>query len=148
MEQDDGGHDPNRCLKCYANKRMRENNRGHKGYRKPRRPPTLKPWERADMRKPDRPAGKGGQGGTPGKGDLLREAVNVWDYLTTDVYDDGGKRKRATMLVVMDGQTAKVCLIEKALKRSLWAAGETLEAAVADLEERLATGTASWRDDA
>jgi hypothetical protein len=132
------------CGACYTNARSRTNIRGHYGYRKPHVHRELKPWER-DMKKPERsPDGAVGSG-APGKGSFFSTRPCIWGYLTDDKWDDGSKRERASILFVADGPTAKVWLNDRATARSAWATGETLDEALDQLEEMLATDAAPWR---
>jgi hypothetical protein len=128
------------CPLCNANRKGRTNTKGHWGYRTPRRPYVPPIWE-TRMKRPtkDESAMK------PAEGDLFRGLRDVWDCLTADTYDDGTKRKRCTILLVADGGTAKVCLVDKGENRTVWAAGASFDEAMLALDEGLKTGTATWR---
>lgn len=91
-------------------------------------------------------AGPGGDGPqVPAKGDLFSGNAEVWDQMTADAYEGGGERKRATLLILFDGPMVKLWLNARGERRALWSAGESVESALAAMDEAIATGTASWR---
>lgn len=98
------------------------------------------------MQRP-KPATEGGPlgGGVPGKGDIFPHLPRLWELLTDDAWDDGTARERSTVLILCDGPVAKVWLNDRATGRTAWASGETVEQALRNLEEQLATGAVPWR---
>jgi hypothetical protein len=128
------------CGQCYENIRRRANHKGHRGYRAPREPYTPPIWEGA-MKKPTKEEAKM----TPARGELLRGLDSLWDALTADTYDDGTKRKRCSLLIVMDGGHAKLCLVDKHEGRTAWVAMPSMDEAFLAMDEQLADGSIAWR---
>lgn len=135
------------CGECYANVRGRENVRGHRGYRRPRVARVLRSWE-LTVKKPVMPAsGATSPVGVPSVGGFLAPYPLVWAMLTDDAWDDGAARQRASLLVLADGGSLKLWLNDKALGRSCWVSGESLEDALSSLEGLLYNDSAPWRAD-
>lgn len=132
------------CGECYSNARGRTNFRGHLCYRRPRAPRVLKPWEK-DVRKPQA-VGMGAVGGSvPSVASYLSPYPLVWEYLTDDAWEDGTPRQRASLMIVADGGSLKLWLNDRALDRSCWVSGESLEDALSSLEGLLYSDSAPWR---
>lgn len=95
-----------------------------------------------------RPKGIGPNGetvGCPAKGDAMANRPFLWAMLTDDKWEDGSRRERASILLLCDGGVAKVWLNDRATSRTAWATGETLDGALDQMEEQLATDSVSWR---
>jgi hypothetical protein len=69
----------------------------------------------------------------------------IWEYLTTFSWDDGSERAASTLLIFGEPGVIKVCLNDRAVEMSLWAAGSSLGEALLALEQALASGTGEWR---
>lgn len=132
------------CGHCYENCKKGSNHKGHWGYHAPRPLPRYKHWEIAEMKRP-KPTGADGVAGTPAPGDLFSGCPELWSHMTEDKWEDGGARQRASLLIVCDGPLVKCWLNDRATSRTAWSSGETVEAAVQQMEEQLQTGTTPWR---
>lgn len=69
----------------------------------------------------------------------------VLEYLTQTMWDDGKPREVATLTVVAEGGTWRVCLNDRAGQRSCWVSGDTVHKALEALEAALKEGKAGWR---
>jgi len=67
------------------------------------------------------------------------------EQLTCVRWDDGSARETATLLLLAEGGAWKVCLNDRAQRRSLWLSGPTVGACLASLEGALGSGCAAWR---
>lgn len=135
---------PGWCGECYSNGRGRSNYDGHVAYRRPRKARELRWWEMA-MKKPNVVGGIPLGAVVPDKGNLLDGLPTVWSMLTEDAWEDGSARLRSTLLMMCDGAAFKLWLNDKALERSCWVSGESLEHALNALEDLLYTDSAGWR---
>jgi hypothetical protein len=97
------------------------------------------------MKKPDKPAGGPASVGTPAKGTLFSGMPLLWEMLTASFYDDGSKRYRSTVLLICDGEAAKICLLDGDIGRQAWSTGETIEQALETLEDQLQRDAVSWQ---
>lgn len=108
------------------------------------KPMRVRPlWE--VIRDMKRRTAEAGAAGPPPPGDFLSGRPTVYEYMSSDRYEDGARRRRATMLLMLDGTIAKVLLIDKDMSEQVWAVGETLDEAVGHLEEMLVSGSAPWQ---
>lgn len=85
--------------------------------------------------------------GSPAAADSAWAAAipTVLDYLTQTKWEDGKTREVATILVVAEGGSWRVCLNDRALQRSCWVSGETVHKALEALERALVEDKAGWR---
>lgn len=97
------------------------------------------------MRRPDRVTAGGDVGDKPERGSILLEYPHLYEYLTESSWDDGKPRDRATIMIIADGGRFKLWLNDKALGRSCWVSGETLEAAFLSLDAGLSADDLEWR---
>jgi hypothetical protein len=81
----------------------------------------------------------------PVVGGLMDGLPTVWAMMVDEAWDDGTARERATLLVLMDGAMVKLWLNDRALGRSCWVSGESLELALNALEDGLFGGSVAWR---
>lgn len=128
---------------CYTNKKRRTNSRGHRWYLKPRPRLVMSAWEDDGMMKPKGTTTVGASHAA--RGDLLANCPLVHQYVTDALWEDGEERMVSTLMFFTDGALWKALLNDRALALLLWGEGETPETAVASIEERLATGCATWR---
>lgn len=70
------------------------------------------------------------------------------EMLVTTRWPDQKPREVATCLAVAEGGVWKVCLHDRANRRSAWVSGETLDAAFEALETGLQEGSLGWRPSA
>lgn len=97
------------------------------------------------MRRPDRANASSDDSDKPDIGILLHEYPQLYEYLTESKWDDGKPRERATLLVIAEGCRFKLWLNDKALGRSCWVSGATLEDALLSLDTGLAGDSLEWR---
>jgi hypothetical protein len=79
----------------------------------------------------------------PGK--LLAETPELLGHLTEATWEDGGERELSTLTVFRQDGSWKVWLNDRACDRFSCVSGDTIEQALASLEDRLQTGTMDWR---
>lgn len=97
------------------------------------------------MKKPVIRAGGTSESEKASVGGLFSCRPLTWAMLTDDLWDDGSQRDRATILILIDGGQVKLWLNDKALDRSCWVSGESVEDAFDSLEGALYAGSAGWR---
>lgn len=96
----------------------------------------------------DRPQPSGGSGGSgPPASDSEFAALYpaLWEYLTLAVWDDGGPREPATLLLFVGEGRWKACLNDKANDRTGWRSAESFAGLLEGLEAGLAGGGMDWR---
>lgn len=131
------------CGLCYSNRRGRTNYRGHSGYRKVR--PRLLPWE-VSVQKPSVPDPVVGVSPHAFSDDeFVRRWTTLFHYLADVKWDDGAIRETATLLLVFDAGRLKACINDRALSRSAWVSGESLEGLLDRLEAGLVGDVLEWR---
>jgi hypothetical protein len=69
----------------------------------------------------------------------------VFEWLSAETWGDGSKKERSTCTFFFEDGQVKLCLSNKDDQVSLWASGDTLEAALGVLNARLADPKAEWR---
>jgi hypothetical protein len=69
----------------------------------------------------------------------------VLEYLTQTAWEDGKPREVATITIVAEGGSWRVCLNDRAMSRSCWISGETVHKALEALEKALQEDKAGWR---
>jgi hypothetical protein len=69
----------------------------------------------------------------------------LWEYLTAAEFPGGKPRQLSTLMVLVEDGVWKGCLNDRALDRSAWASGDSLERVLARLEASLASDSAEWR---
>ena len=69
----------------------------------------------------------------------------LWEYLTCQLIEDKG-RLTATLLVMAEDGTVKLCLSDRETDRVCWRSAKTVLEALEGLEEALASGSAEWRE--
>lgn len=77
--------------------------------------------------------------------DVSKPYPALWEYLSLDRWDDGRSREVASLTLFWGDGRLKCALNDKANKRVLFAAGESLGALLATLESLLASGDAEWK---
>lgn len=134
---------PGWCGQCYSNRRGRSNFRGHSGYRKAR--PRLLPWEAA-LQKPS--ADDAVSGVAPhafSDDEFVRRWTNLFHYLADVKWDDGSSRETATLMLVFDSGRLKACINDRAMSRTAWVSGESLEGLFDRLDAGLGADSLEWR---
>lgn len=79
------------------------------------------------------------------KGKILAACPTVVEYLALERYASGKPRERSTMSVFIEHGQVRLCLNDRDVGESMWVSGDSLEAALASLEKRLAGGSTEWR---
>lgn len=69
----------------------------------------------------------------------------LFEYLTSDAWEDGKPRQRATLLLLIEDGSLKGCLNDRALERSLWATGASVGGVLLALERAVQSDSAEWR---
>jgi hypothetical protein len=78
-------------------------------------------------------------------GDLAVLLPTLWEYLSLASWDDGSARVTSSLLLFVEDGLCKLCLNDRALERTGWASGVTLEAALSAMDASLADGRMEWR---
>lgn len=86
-----------------------------------------------------------GRGGLPARGDCLSQLDTLFSYLSDDLWDDGTERTRSTMMIFADGSQWKVWFNDRAMNRTCWMTGETIESALIQLDQELADDSVGWK---
>jgi hypothetical protein len=140
-----GRHDREKCLTCYMNVVGGFNVKGHAGYRKPKVRRVLSYWE-IHMKKPERRSDDA-DGAEPAKGSLLCHLPNLWEFLITTRWEDGSKRDRPTLMVIIDGGSVKLWVNDRSLGRTAWFTGESLDAALGVADDQIGNESVPWRSE-
>lgn len=69
----------------------------------------------------------------------------LWEYLTLDRWEGGGKRQTASLSFFVDDGNLKLCINDRALQRSAFLAVDTLESGLLALEAKLVEDGLDWR---
>jgi hypothetical protein len=70
----------------------------------------------------------------------------LWEYMTLEVWEDGGQRERSMLCLFVEDGRWKAALQDRAAGRSLWATGTTPTDVLTLLERSLQAGDADWRE--
>lgn len=97
------------------------------------------------MKRPDQPVA--GQSNTGPLVDpvFAKRCPNLFAFLTDDMWEDGTERETSTLLIFADGGVLKAWLNDRALARSLWVAGATIQGLLDALNEAVVDPKAGWR---
>lgn len=85
--------------------------------------------------------------GPEGAKTIMSRYPVVSAFLSLETGAGTDSRADATVLLFRSDGWWKLCLNDRAEGRSVWSQGGTLEAALGDMEGRLASGTAEWKKD-
>lgn len=131
------------CPLCYSNRRGRSNFAGHRWSRPSRRVvysfgvPYVKRPTDVDPESPmSRPLTDPA---------FAKRCPTLFEYLTCDRWDDDRPRETSTFTVCVDEGMVKVCINDRALRRSAWVSGVSFQNALDAAEAFLAEGKAGWR---
>lgn len=105
---------------------------------------TVSLWEYRSMKRPDSQE-RGGGDGLRLVPDSFGGRCCLCEYMTAGAWDDGQPRETSTLMVVAEEGLIKCCLNDRALGRSLWRSGATMDAALDALEAALVDPRADWR---
>lgn len=95
-----------------------------------------------------RPAQPGENGVVP---TVLRDPAfekrcpTLFQYLTDGAWEDGTERETSTLLLMADGGSFKAWLNDRAMGRSLWVAGPSLQGLLDAVETALLDPCAVWK---
>lgn len=131
------------CGLCYENRRGRGNHSGHWGYCPSRGLPLI---GRSAVKRPATQPGVGTPTFGPGQVPPWElECVLLREYMSDGKWEDGSERLTSTLLLLWEDGVYKGCLHDRAMERSLWAAGPSMTHVMEALESMLAEGTGQWR---
>lgn len=134
------------CLVCYSNRKGRTAVIGHLFCGK--WGPVRSRKKRWPVKRPDSSVTDGTSLGVPSDPSFQKNHPLLFEYLTTDTWDDGTVRERSTLLIFCEGQAFKLCLLDRALARKAFVTAQTLLDALRAVEKGLANGSLDWRPDA
>lgn len=95
--------------------------------------------------RPARSASRGGSPLVPVDPECVEAYPSLLSWLSDDSWADGEARQRSTLLVVIEGDQWKACVIDKDSDATLWASARTLGDLLAAMEARLTDPDADWR---
>jgi len=79
-----------------------------------------------------------------------KETADSWpawfEWMTTDVWEDGTARETSTLLVFVEDGLWKCCFSDREASRRLWVSGTTLGGMLGALDASLRTGEGDWRE--
>jgi len=99
------------------------------------------------LKKLDHVAGVGPHELYIGEG-MLATLPAIVEYLSLETFEDGSKRERSSLLVIVESGLLKVCLSDRQNARTLWRSGTSLEDVLLAMEVALQTDVADWRKSA
>jgi hypothetical protein len=76
---------------------------------------------------------------------LKKDMPAVHEYMTVGELEGGETRQLSSLTIFCEGGLWKACLSEKDAEMNLFASGASLEACLANLEERLTAPHVDWR---
>lgn len=76
---------------------------------------------------------------------MLIQMPAIMEYLAIEQYEDGTKRERSSLLVIIESGLVKVCLSDRANNRTLWRSSPSIEDCLMNIETALQSDTADWR---
>lgn len=97
------------------------------------------------MQRPSVRSGAPGGDGPPSDPAFAKRCPQLWAHLTDRQWDDGSEREGSTFLVLAEGPVVKIWLNDRAMGRSLWVAGPSLQGALDAVEAALNDPQAGWR---
>jgi len=69
----------------------------------------------------------------------------IWEFLTSDAYEDGGARERSALSIRVSAEGILIALNDQDVKASAYTQAESLSKALKLLEEALTKGQVQWR---
>lgn len=130
------------CGYCYANLKGRSCFSGHLKGRKGGGYATAK---RMALVKPSVAGGVVQGGGKSVESEFATLHTCLAEYLTSEAWEDGSARITSSLLIFVEGGLYKACLNDRALERTGWATGPSLEACLASLDAAIASDGIEWR---
>lgn len=138
------GFDPDGfCGFCYENLRARAYHPGHR-FASITRPHSPQRKEILMKRTPSQAAPKKGEVLYPDK-DFAKDYPSLALGMCDGWWDDGKPREVWSLTIRFEAQAVHLCLNDKGASMGLYTTGESLNDALACMEECLSQGTASWR---
>jgi len=68
----------------------------------------------------------------------------IWDYLTSEQYDDGTPREKSTLSLMVNKDGFRLALNDADNRRGLYTQGRSVDECMMLMSEALADGTARW----
>lgn len=81
----------------------------------------------------------------PVVGGALGKAIGIVEHLAADRWEDGAPRTPSTLSVFIEAGRVKVSLNDRAMSRSTYVSGDSLEACLKAIEGHLQAGDVEWR---
>lgn len=133
------------CSQCYDGLRHRRYHPGHRNGHLFRR--TFYGGVRMAIKRASGAANDGGSRRAVLGGDAAGYFPCLWEFVSSECFDDGGTRATATLLIIVEEGLCKLCLNDRAETRKAWVSSGDVLNALQTLEERLKDGTVEWRAD-
>lgn len=108
--------------------------------------PDMEEFMSSFLRKPSEDAGQPRSNKGWSDKSFQKDYPALWEYLTSEAWDNGQPRETSTLLVFASEGRWKACLHDRALSAHLWAEGGSWDDLLACLEERLSDPKAAWRE--
>lgn len=134
------------CGFCYANMTGRSNYSGHRRYVKPR-PKIQLANVREWMKKPTRDASAASSSQSSRDIKFASSYPILWEWLTTERWEDGSPRKTSTLFMFADMGRWKVMFKDRDANTVVFVSGESLDDCFTALEVGLIDNSLDWRRD-
>lgn len=133
------------CGHCQANRRRRQNVKGHRFYLVPRSR-TLQ-WEHLTVIQKPNSTGGPSVGKLSPTDSWRAEYPVLYEWMTLTSFSDGSGRETTTLLLTCDQGHFKCCVNDRAMKRKGWMSSDSLEKLLSDVETALGQDLMEWRAD-
>jgi len=131
------------CALAYANRRQRENNKGHRYYRASGLG-DIEGLACMAMKKPTSTAPTR-LGSSEDHCAFSSKHPMLWEWMTEEKWDDSSRRLLPSLTVFVEDGSLKVCLNDKALQRVCFVSVRSVDAIWMEIEEGLTLDSLDWR---
>lgn len=105
-----------------------------------------KVYEEAVIKKPDSTTNKHntGQEVKPEAGGFLADCPTIWEYITSDVYDDGSDRRPSQLSFALHDGMPRLALNDLTMKQSVYTQADSFDECLILMEHALANDSVRW----
>lgn len=97
------------------------------------------------LRKRDRAQASGDSGSPPAMDQLAKKLPFLWEFLSSDIYDDGSKRTLGTLILFVDGSLVKAFVNDRDVGLSACVSSVGLWSVLEAVNAALEADTLEWR---